>query len=335
MSEGDPTFVLAGEPVLEFVPVVDLSDGRLLGMEAQVVWDHPTSGRLSAEEMHASAEVSGDSTRLNQWLATRACAEARTWSSSVQLAVGCTTAQLRRGQVSGVIAAAIESSGLGSGQVIVQIPDEAVSDQRAVADLGALTSMGVQLAVDDVGTGWATFEPLKRISAYTVKIDGSMVAALEPGEGMNRLLVEMVITLARAQGIATIAGGVETAEQIEMVRALPADAAQGSFFGPPLSAEEAAAMASSQTVARFSLTEPQTLVPVADEGARPAVKADIPDEPTDEGHDEPPDEPPAESSGTARPPSRAAAKKQARSKRTDGGTPKKSTQSRRSPGSSK
>ena len=88
--------------------------------------------------------------------------------------------------------------------------------------------MGVQLSVDDVGTNWSSFEPFKRNSISTVKIDGSFIAGLESTQGINRLVVETVIHMAHSLGMSAIVEWVETAAQVEIVRAFNADAAQGS-----------------------------------------------------------------------------------------------------------
>ncbi len=98
--------------------------------------------------------------------------------------------------------------------------------------------MGVQLSVDDAGTNWSSFEPFKRHSISTVKIDGSFIAGLEPTQGINRLVVETVIHMAHSLGMSAIVEAVETASQVQIVRSFNADAAQGFFFARPMSSEQ-------------------------------------------------------------------------------------------------
>jgi len=255
------TFELEGNPVLEFQPVIDLSDGRLLGMEALIRWDHPRLGRLTPGQLIPRAETNGDILALSRWVLAEACGLAATWSSSVQLAVNCTLSQLRNGDASRSVTAALETSGLEPGRLTLEITEDTVADSDAFEDLRTLSSLGVELAVDDVGTNWSSFEPLRRLAVNTVKIDGSFVAGLEPTQGINRLVVETVIHMAHSLGMATIAEGVETAAQVALVREFEADAAQGYFFAHPMSPEEATAMAATDVVPRFSRTEPTTLVP--------------------------------------------------------------------------
>src|SRR6202011_474565 len=127
-------------------------------------------------------------------------------------------------------------------------------DPSASSDLRALSHMGVQLSVDDAGTNWSSFEPFKRHSIGTVKIDGPFIAGLESNQGINRLVVETVIKMAHSLGMSAIVEWVETEAQVDIVRSFHADAAQGFFFSRPMSGDEAAAMAAGPDIPRFSRT---------------------------------------------------------------------------------
>lgn len=255
-----PTFSLVGDPYLEYMPVVDLSNGRVLGMEALVRWEHPTHGLISPARLLPHAEVSGDIGPLTRWILREACLQARQWSPSIQLGVNCTIHQLRRGEVSNAVALALEETGFPSGQLTLEVTEDAIVDSAASADIKTLSMMGVQLSVDDVGTNWSSFEPFKRNSISTVKIDGSFIAGLEPTQGINRLVVETVIHMAHSLGMSAIVEWVETGAQVEIVRAFNADAAQGFFFSLPLSSEEAASLAKGPEIPQFSRTEQRTLI---------------------------------------------------------------------------
>jgi EAL domain-containing protein (putative c-di-GMP-specific phosphodiesterase class I) len=183
LTETQPTFVLAGTPYLEFLPVVDLSSGRLLGMEALVRWNHPTQGLISPDQLIPQAELSGDIGPLTQWIVMEACRQATAWSPSIQLGVNCTIEQLRRGEVSKAVDTALDQTGFSSGQLTVEVTEDAIIDPSASSDLRALSHMGVQLSVDDAGTNWSSFEPFKRHSIGTVKIDGPFIAGLESNQG--------------------------------------------------------------------------------------------------------------------------------------------------------
>ncbi len=265
LTHPEATFSLLGAPYLEYLPVIDLSSGRLLGMEALVRWQHPTEGRISPDLLIPAAEASGDIGPLTRWIVAEACEEACRWSPSIQLGVNCTIEQLRRGEVSKAVARALDQTGFRSGQLNIEVTEDSVVDAVAAADLQNLSEMGVQLSVDDVGTNWSSFEPFKRHDISTVKIDGSFIAGLESNQGINRLVVETVIHMAHSLGMSAIVESVETSKQVEIVRAFGADAAQGFFFAPPVSSEEVLVFARGPEVPVFSRTHVRTLVSGDDE----------------------------------------------------------------------
>lgn len=250
-----PTFQLLGAPYLEYLPVIDLLTGRLLGLEALVRWMHPTQGRIAPNDLIPMAEASGDIGPLNRWVLIEACAQATQWQPSMQLGVNCTVAQLCRGEISVAVAEALRTTGLDADRLTVEVTEDAVIDDRAGADLHALSSMGVHLTLDDVGTNWSSFAPLQRNAISTVKIDGSFIAGLELTQGINRLVVETVINTSQSLGMTALVEMVETAEQLATVRAFGADAAQGFFFSRPLSSDDAHTFASAPTIPHFSLKE--------------------------------------------------------------------------------
>ena len=256
----EPTFTLQGTPYLEYLPVVDVPTGRLLGMEALVRWRHPTRGRISPDLLIPAAEASGDIGPLTRWIVAAACEEACSWSRSIQLGVNCTVEQLQRGEVSEAVAEALHQTGFPSDQLNIEVTEDAVVDPTAAADLQAISEMGVQLSVDDVGTNWSSFEPFKRHAISTVKIDGSFVAGLESNQGINRLVVETVIHMAHSLGMSAIVEQVETAAQVRIAAGFDADAAQGFFFAHPISRVDARTFAAGSEIPVFSRSEPQTLL---------------------------------------------------------------------------
>jgi hypothetical protein len=149
---------------------------------------------------------------------------------------------------------------LHSGQLTLEVGEEAVVEPEASSDLKTLSEMGVQLSIDDVGTNWSSFEPFQRHAISTVKIDGSFVSGLEPAQGINRLVVETVIHMAHSLGMSAVVECVETADQVATVRKFDADAAQGFFFARPMRGEQVEALAGRTDIPRFSLTETRTLL---------------------------------------------------------------------------
>ena len=258
LTDFAPSFQLLGTPFLEYLPVVDLLTGRLLGLEALVRWQHPTEGRIAPNQLIPMAEASGDIGPLNRWVLTEACAQATAWQSSMQLGVNCTVAQLCRGEISTAVAEALRNTGLDADRLTVEVTEDAVVDDRASADLRALNAMGVHLTLDDVGTNWSSFAPFQRNAISTVKIDGSFIAGLETTQGINRLVVETVIHTSQSPGMTALVEMVETKQQLATVRAFGADAAQGFFFSRPRSSDDAHTFATVPAVPHFSLQERRT-----------------------------------------------------------------------------
>jgi EAL domain-containing protein (putative c-di-GMP-specific phosphodiesterase class I) len=126
--------------------------------------------------------------------------------------------------------------------------------------LQALSDMGVQLSVDDVGTNWSSFEPFKRHAISTVKIDGSFIAGLESNQGINRLVVETVVHMAHTLGMSAIVEQVENAAQVRIAASFGADAAQGFFFSHPMSRVDARTFAAGPDIPVFSRTDAQILL---------------------------------------------------------------------------
>ncbi len=253
-GDGHP-LALAGVPLLQYQPVIDLGSGQLLGFEALLRWRHPTEGIILPPQLIPWAEASGDIIEIGEWVLATGCKDAMHWPSSIQLAVNLSVIQLRRGVASSAVALALEESGIAADRLTVEVTERALSDEAAVADLRVISSLGVQLAVDDVGTSWNSFEILRRLSINTVKIDQSFVLALEPREGINRMVVESVVNLAHNCGMSTVAEGVETAIHAAIVAEFESDAAQGYFFAPPLGDEHATQIAN-VTNLRFPLSGP-------------------------------------------------------------------------------
>jgi EAL domain-containing protein (putative c-di-GMP-specific phosphodiesterase class I) len=248
-----PALVLEGHPVLAYQPAVDLATGRLIGFEALVRWQHPTRGLIPPQVLIPWAEANDGIIELGAWVLLEACTQAATWASGLQVAVNCSIVQLQAGEASKAVAAALERSGLHPDRLTVEVTERAVADARAAADLEALVRLGVCLAVDDVGTRWSSLEALRRFAVDTVKIDGAFVQRLEPEEGMNRALVDAIVHVAHSLGMSTVAEGVETAQQVRVLKEFGVDVAQGFFFSEPLEVHEATVLAEADPRPVFSL----------------------------------------------------------------------------------
>lgn len=278
MTTDDAHAVLAGHPILAFQPAVDLATGRLLGFEALVRWAHPTLGNISPAILIPWAEANNGIIDLNAWVLAEACHQAQQWPTGIQLAVNCSIVQLRQGEASRAVKEAVNHSGINPDRLTVEITEQAIADERATADLQALTAMGVHLAVDDVGTMWSSLNALRRFDIETVKIDAAFIANLEVEEGMDRAIVDAIVHVGQSLAMSTVAEGVETAAQVAILREFGTDVAQGYFFARPMSAEDAAGLANADPRPVFSLATGVCTAPLG-ESAFSAGPA-----PSEEGH---------------------------------------------------
>ncbi len=251
-----PDLGLNGTATLVFQPAVDLGTGRLLGFEALLRWHDPTGREIPPDILIPWAESHGRMNELNAWVLAEACAQAVRWPPDFQLAVNCSIFQLHRGTAAMAAAAALEESGLNPDRLTVEVTAPAVADVEAAADLQVMTRLGIQLTVDDIGEDWSVLEDLRGCVVNTAKIDASLTAGLADPEGESRGVAETIVKRSHALGICTVAEAVETAEQVTILRQIGAETAQGYFFSPPMSADEAASLASMSPPPRFALSAP-------------------------------------------------------------------------------
>jgi EAL domain-containing protein (putative c-di-GMP-specific phosphodiesterase class I) len=285
-----PDLGIDGEPELLFQPAVDLATGRLLGFEALLRWNDPVQGRISPKELIPWAEANGHMTALNGWVLAEACARAVSWRSELQLAVNCSVFQLRRNEAAAAAAVALEQSGLHPDRLTIEVTETTLADDGAAADLRAISRLGIQLTVDDMGSDWSSLENLQHFAVNTMKIDGSLIDGIDHAGGVNRAIVETIVKVSHSLDLCTVAEAVETAAQVAILREVGADVGQGYFFAPPLGAEEAYALTSLDTLPLFSLSTSATAADDDDHerpdqsATEPPVEASVADDEADHGH---------------------------------------------------
>jgi EAL domain-containing protein (putative c-di-GMP-specific phosphodiesterase class I) len=264
-----PDLDLDGAPTLMFQPAVDLATGRLLGFEALLRWRDPSGGSIAPDALIPWAEAHGFMEALNAWVLSEACAQAARWPSDLQIAVNCSVFQVRRGEAASAAASALERSRLTSDRLTVEVTETALDDDEAAAGLHALARMGIQLTVDDVGADWSVLERMREC-VNTMKIDGTVVAELAAPDGSSQAVVETITALCRSLGICTVAEAVETEQQVSILRELGVDVAQGYFFSPPLSDDDANYLASMNPLPVFALTLPDAFHATDQSPGRPS-----------------------------------------------------------------
>jgi len=227
-----------GELVLAYQPKYELRTGRLLELEALARWDSP-SGPVSPAVFIPAAEGSGAIHELGAWALRTACAEAATWPGEggrcgPVVAVNVSPHQLADPGLVGVVAQALQVTGLPASQLCLEITETAaIDDLPATRErLGLLRALGVQIALDDFGTGYSSLTLLRSLPLDWVKIDRSFVedVATDPA---GAALVRLVIEAAHSLGVLVCAEGVEREDQLPQLAAMGCDAVQGFLLGLP------------------------------------------------------------------------------------------------------
>jgi diguanylate cyclase (GGDEF)-like protein len=236
-----------GELRLHYQPEVDLADGAIKGFEALIRWQHPTRGLLGPAAFMPLAEETGLIVGIGEWVLLEACTEAARWSQPLTLSVNLSARQLAQPDLVAMVRRALAETGLDPAHLCLEITESAVmaSGAATTAQLRALKSLGVRLAIDDFGTGFSSLAHLRRFPVDTLKIDGTFVSGLA-NEPQDASIAAAVISLAHALDLTTVAEGVETDEQLAILRGLGCDLGQGHLFARPAPAADALRLVGAQ-----------------------------------------------------------------------------------------
>jgi diguanylate cyclase (GGDEF)-like protein len=225
------------ELVLHYQPIVRLSDGQLLGVEALVRWNRPGHGMVPPDEFIPVAEETGLITAIDSWVIQTACQQFAGWcwappGSSV--AVNLSAGDLQSPDVVEVVSGALQRSGLAPAQLVLELTESTVVSGNAsiAANLAWLQALGVRLAIDDFGTGYSSLSYLRQIPAQILKLDRSFVSGLDEDEAACTI-VGAIVTMGHALGLEIVAEGVERPGQAHQLQRLGCDAAQGYLFARP------------------------------------------------------------------------------------------------------
>jgi diguanylate cyclase (GGDEF)-like protein/PAS domain S-box-containing protein len=229
------------EFTLHYQPIVSLATGKLDGLEALVRWRHPDQGWMAPDEFIPAAEETGIILPIGEWVLRTACVQARHWQDRYDLpdplkvGVNLSAKQFSQPDLVEQIARALESSGLPAAQLRLEITESAIMEnaESATALLARLKELGVQISLDDFGTGYSSLSYLHRFPLDALKIDRSFVMRMHE-DPRSAQLVQTILGLARSLGVAAVAEGVETKEQLEELKAIDCEFGQGYLFSRPL-----------------------------------------------------------------------------------------------------
>lgn len=231
-----------GQFELHYQPKVSTQTGRTVGLEALVRWRHPQRGLISPGEFIPFAEESGLIGTLGEWVIREACGQIATWTSQglpIPVAVNLSARQLARGSIVDTIRDAIREAGIDPRLMEIELTESALVQDEALAlqVLTALQALGCPLYLDDFGTGYSSLSQLSKFSMDAFKVDRSFVARMCV-DSKAAALVESMVHISRALKMKIVAEGVETPQQLEMLKALGCETVQGYLFARPMPASE-------------------------------------------------------------------------------------------------
>ncbi len=227
-----------------YQPQVEMASGRIVGAEALLRWAHPQRGLIGPATFIPIAEQTGLIVPIGAHVLNVACAQAAAWerehARELSICVNVSPRQLADDSFAGIVEDALAATGLAPGLLCLEITESAVMADPAAATavLERLKAIGVRLAIDDFGIGYSSLSQLKTLLPVdTIKIDKSFVDGVT-GDGEDHAIVDAVLRLAAGLGLAAIAEGVETSEQVHALLDLGCSLSQGYHFARPQAAAE-------------------------------------------------------------------------------------------------
>jgi diguanylate cyclase (GGDEF)-like protein/PAS domain S-box-containing protein len=240
------------EFVLDYQPLVRLSDGTILGLEALVRWQHPRLGLVPPDQFIGLAEETGLIVPLGRWILRHACQEAARWSREqpgkrVFVSVNLAVPQVREPNLVKDITAVLAETGLDAGLLQLELTESAVMTPASgpLRALEELASMGVRIAIDDFGTGYSNLAYLRSLPVHALKLAGTFIEGLRQDERWDRTdeqIVENLIRLAHAIGLTVTAEAVETKDQANRLLEFDCDLVQGWYVARAVPADQVTAL---------------------------------------------------------------------------------------------
>ncbi len=230
---------------LHYQPIVSIATGRIQGFEALLRWEHPRRGNVLPDEFVPVAEETGLIVPLGAWALREACLQVRAWQDRfvqdppLSMSVNISARQMMQGDLASEVSGVLHDVGLGPSSLKLEITETRLEiGEAAAVALQRLKDLGVQLVVDDFGTGYSALSRLTLLPIDALKIDRSFVSAMMT-DAHSQEIVRMIVGLAHVLGITAVAEGVETVEQLDVLRKLGCEYGQGYLFCRPVPAEAA------------------------------------------------------------------------------------------------
>jgi EAL domain-containing protein (putative c-di-GMP-specific phosphodiesterase class I) len=234
-----------GQLRLTYQPIVDLVDGRLAGIEALVRWQHPERGLVSPGDFIEIAEENGSILPIGRWVLREACREASSWTvvdPSVFLCVNVSAREIQQPGFVDAVREALAWAAMAPARLSLEITETALlkATPATIETLEALRQLGVRVVIDDFGTGYFSLSHLRQFPVDILKVASEFVQVTE-SDARTSALAGAIVAMGASLDIATVAEGIETAEQAARMRDLGCAFGQGYFFAKPTSGPAVAA----------------------------------------------------------------------------------------------
>jgi len=231
-----------GELSLHYQPQIDIQSNAITGVEALLRWESPTLGMVSPAQFIPLAEETGFIVPIGRWVLRTACAQSAAWQRAglppVCVAVNLSARQFAEDGLVEDVTEALRLSGIAPQLLELEITEGMVitSPERALETLARIKALGVRLAIDDFGTGYSSLAQLKNFPVDTLKVDRSFIRDLA-GNADDRAITEAIISMGKSLSLNVVAEGVETVEQLDILRAGACDEMQGFYFSKAVPAD--------------------------------------------------------------------------------------------------
>ena len=239
-----------GEIWVAYQPIVRAAGEEISGFEALARWNHPVRGPIGPDKFIPLAEECGMIGKIGQFVLTTALGEAAGWPDAVRIAINVSPIQFNDPSIIDIVSAAIAETRIRAERVELEITEGVFLADSDATDVtfARLKGLGVRLALDDFGTGYSSLGYLKKAPFDKIKIDQSFVKGAASTTNRNSAIIRAIVTLAESLDMDTCAEGVETHDDLQLIRDLGVSQVQGYIFGKPATADVARAMANAVTV---------------------------------------------------------------------------------------
>ena len=224
-----------GDFKLHFQPIVSTDSGLVTGFEALARWPHAQQGMISPGEFIPLAESTGLIVQLGEWALREACHEAKRWPDNLRVAVNLSPVQFGKGDLLQSVVSALAHSGLPAARLELEITEAVLLDktERNIRILESLRLLGVKISMDDFGTGFSSLSYLRSFPFDKIKIDQSFIRSLS-NDGRSQTIVGAITGLGLSFGMATVAEGVATTDQLDCLVLKGCTEVQGELYSMPV-----------------------------------------------------------------------------------------------------